>query len=281
MAANKFQRTTIVVLVTFVAQCVAPAGSVGRSAVSVEWAREGKKGYLLLLTRHQGLPVLVDGREVGRISRQPIPLDPGTHKVVVQHPRRTNWLDENWSAHVRIDPGDTLKVQLLFKNSYAINSQPYDADVYLDGEFAGKTPLYFRLFENEVKYATVRKVGYEPVAFSVGDTSRRFFDLALVPLRPDTVTTPRGKRAEADKAESNTLLYAALTTMVVSGGLALYFRNEANRRFDRYQSTGDPEAIERLFAETQKYDRMAAAAFIVFQASVIASLYLGIKRVNR
>ncbi len=239
------------------------------------------EGYLSLQTKHKGLEVQVDGQFVGYTSDEVITLTEGTHKVTVRHPDRSNWLDEDWFANVRIQPGDTLRVPVVFKKSYSINSRPYGASVYLEDEYIGETPIYFQLLENEVGKVRISKSGFKKKVLTVGDSEQQFFDVTLKrkPTAVDTTVTKKGD----DLQDSNfkVYLYSAIGLAAVSGGLALYFRNEANNKFDQYQNTGDPELFETFFDDAERYDRYAAISFGVFQASFIASFYLLLKEANR
>ena len=239
-------------------------------------------GYLMLETKHQGLEVRIDGRFIGITPLGYVVLPPGLHKVRISPPVPGNWLDGGWLENVRISPADTLRVPVVFVTSYSIKSTPYEAKVLLDSDEIGQTPIFFKLFENERKYVTLSKQGFADTTFAVGLAERRFFDIKLKRRMEDPEIS---EAAKSDKlrngSRSKLRLYAASGLALVSGALALYFREKGNDRFDRYRSTGEPGAADRFFADAKRYDRFAAAAFGIFQVSFVASFYFFLKDANR
>ena len=239
-------------------------------------------GYLMLETKHEGLEVRIDGRFIGLTPLGFVALPPGQHKVRISPPAPGNWLDAGWFDNVRILPADTLRVPVVFETSYSIRSMPYEAKVLLDSEKIGLTPIFFKLFENEGKNVTLSKQGFADTTFAVGLGEKRFFDVKLKRHLEDIEIS---RAAMNDKLRSNSRskrrLYTAGGLALVSGALALYFREKGNDRYDRYRSTGEPGAADRFFADAKRYDRFAAAAFGVFQVSFVASFYFFLKDANR
>jgi hypothetical protein len=73
------------------------------------------------------------------------------------------------------------------------------------------------------------------------------------------------------------------TALLWSGGLiaagtgiaAVGYRRAANRRFDDYERTADPVAIETLYDQARSLDQRAAALFIVAELAFVATVYVG------
>lgn len=239
-------------------------------------------GYLVLETHHKGLAVKIDEHFVGLTPLTAIRLTAGLHKVVVENPYRSNWLDQPWFADVNIPPSDTLAVQVNFKKSISINSKPFAATVFVGKTELGETPIFFLLQEGEADTVTLTKSGYVDTSFVVGKTDQRFFNITLTPSsKPLDVEAFKSNLAMERRPKSNTLLYTAFGLSVVSGALALYFRNQGNSNYDRYLNTGDPALMNRYLDKANKFDNLAVASFGVFQVSFIFAFYKLVKRANQ
>lgn len=239
-------------------------------------------GHLILETKYVGLTVRINGKAVGRTPLEPYPLAPGLHKISVSHPEPANWFDQDWSANVKISPGDTLRVPVIFKKSYSINSNPFGATVLLGQDPIGETPIFFKLFEHDLKRVTLSKAGFSDTTFALGATAKRFFDIRLRPrtaalqVAPGAISSDFGRNPR-----SKVYLYSAAGLTLVSGALAIYFRNRGNEKFELYKSTGNPDLTDKLFSDTKKFDRLSAVSFGVFQISFAATFYLFLKETNR
>lgn len=269
--------TTLFVLFFFTLQLIF---STNLSAGHKKQAIQENHGNLVLLTRHHGLTVKVDGELAGYTPLEALTLTPGLHKIQVANPFQSNWLDQDWFANVQIQANDTLKIKVIFKKSYSVNSTPYGAQVYFKNKYLGETPLFFTLNEDETGELKLSKMGFRDTTLVIGKTEQRFFKIQLEPIkRFKGILTSKGKMERRPK--SRKLMYASLAVSAVSGALALYFRDQGNENFNRYLQTGNPELMDRYFNNAKKFDRLAAISFGVFQVSFILSFYLFLKQANR
>lgn len=244
--------------------------------------RKDTAGYLAIETDHRGLEVTVDGRFKGLTPTGILELPAGTHRIVVRHPSRSNWLDQDWMKEVQIAPGDTVVVDVVFKRSYSINSEPFGAEVFLDGEKVGETPLFIKLREGETTHVTLSHEGYQDTTVTLGGNRTRFLALELTPVTKEAdLYLPDEIVQEQEHSTSKVLLYSAMGLSVVSGALALYFRDRGNDSYDRYLSTGDPAQFNQFYDDAKRYDRYAAASFVTFQVGFVASFYLFLRIANR
>ncbi len=237
-------------------------------------------GYLMLLTQHVGLEIKIDNQFVGATPGSVFELTEGLHKVSVQHPDRRNWFEEDWFADVRILPNDTLRVPVVFKKSFSINSQPFGALVS-GNRVLGETPIFFKLAENEMTQITLSKSGYRDTTFTIGQDDQRFYNIAMSVARAPIRFAPATDNPDERRSRSKVILYSAAGLALVSGGLSLYFRSRGNDKYDSYLNTGDPELIEKYYRDAEHFDRLAAVSFGVFQVSFVTSFYMLLKEANK
>jgi PEGA domain len=97
-------------------------------------------GTLLIESTTKGAKVYIDGDEVGSIPMgNPIRLMPGQHTVKVTKPGHTQYME---TIRIRRGRKVRLEVDLLpIAGVVTLLTSPGGARVYLDGKFAGKTPL--------------------------------------------------------------------------------------------------------------------------------------------
>lgn len=272
--------TAKILLLSIITTCVLPLNAYAFERKNSQETQE--QGYLILETKHKGLAVRIDDKFMGFTPLPGFDLFPGTHQVTVSNPYRANWLDQDWFADVRLSPGDTLRVKPIFKKSYSINSTPFGASVFFKNQKIGETPIFFTLAENETGALTLSKDGFVDTTFVIGQSEQRFFKIVLKPQKRPLDLSVLPSEFEYDKRpRSKKYFYSTLALSVVSGTLALYFRNKGNSSFDHYLDTGDPELMNKYFNDARKFDRFAAISFGVFQVSFIFSFYLFLRQANR
>jgi len=253
------------------------------NAQTQSWKKEDSRGYLQVNTGHRGLEVTIDGQFKGLTPTDILVLTAGSHRVVVSHPSPKNWLDQNWSKEVQIAPDDTVIVEVTFEKSYSINSEPYGAEVFMDGNKMGETPLFIQLPEQESKQLRFAYEGYQDTTVTLGVDETRFLNVELTPVvaEPDVLVSDTVIEQQQSQSKKKLLLYSAIGLSAVSGALALYFREKGNDHYDQYLTTGDPGRFNAFYDDAKRFDRFATASFITFQVGFVASFYLFLSITNR
>lgn len=107
--------------------------------LAVELAPAAKEPGYLALAVTPWAEVYVDGRLVDRTPLPgPMKLEAGVRQLLLRHPNRRDYVRE-----VEIKPGDTLRLEVAMPQAWgylAVTATPW-AEVFVDGERAGATPL--------------------------------------------------------------------------------------------------------------------------------------------
>lgn len=227
-----------------------------------------------IITIEQGLPVFVDGIQIGITPIKNFALSAGQHEISLRHLQSESWLDKDWVEKYDLASGDTLDIRPIFERGYMINSKPYGADVIVDNSYQGTTPLVVYLREDEKKYVEVRLKGYEKFVATIDSTTERLWLVNLVEDR-DHSTDPE---IEISQMKSRRSRFRRLATIAgslsaASGITAILLKRQADRFYQDYLSASNPENIEAYFNKTERYDEYAGSAFIVFQVSFGLSFY--------
>jgi len=76
------------------------------------------------------------------------------------------------------------------------------------------------------------------------------------------------------ESHPNTVGILASGAGVAAGvGLAVWFKNEADRRYDRYRTTADPARARDAFDAAQRYDRATLIGWTVAEVSFVTLFY--------
>ncbi|MCS6798785.1 MAG: PEGA domain-containing protein [Myxococcota bacterium] len=172
------------------------AGALGASTrVLGQRARpQAQEGTLRIEGDFPGAEVYVDAELVGTLPLGPLPLAPGNHTLRVSRPGYTEHTEV-----VRIRRGqETVVVVDLMPLAMAlrVESSPQGARVFVDGQFAGETPIDLELSDGQ-RSIRVAMTGYrdtvrvvQAVAGTI-DTLR----VTLEPLPPEEREAVLGRRA--------------------------------------------------------------------------------------
>ena len=112
-----------------------------------------------------GAVVFVDNKEVGTVPLEGVTLKTGVHVIRIQKPGHMTE-NEEYEVEVFEDKNTEYKVVMQRYGEFALTSDPAYCKIYLDGEYAGTTPLQLRLKEG-VHNLRAEKNGFYPVEQSL------------------------------------------------------------------------------------------------------------------
>lgn len=239
-----------------------------------------KPAFISITPSQAGLPIFVDGKNIGLTPLQYWPLPPGKHELAVKSARAESWLDVDWTATCSLSTGDTITFVPRLQRGYSINSTPFGAEVYVNNLLQGTTPLIFRLQEGDIASIEIRQAGYQSEQLQVGAgvSELRIYNVDLkpeqnLPLAPEVEKSRRVFRLHRNRR----LSLAAAGLSLASGITAILLKDKADHFYDDYLTAGLPENRDRFFQRTQDYDRYAGIATVVFEASFAVSFYYFLK----
>ncbi|MCI0696819.1 PEGA domain-containing protein [candidate division KSB1 bacterium] len=231
-----------------------------------------------------GLPVLIDGKEVGFTPLHHWPLPPGKHEIAVKRSSPESWLDFDWTETCSLQAGDTLNLVARFSKGYSLNSTPFGAEVYVNGILQGTTPLVLRLPEGEVANVEIRKIGYQSAQLQVGKTSEtgqletRLYAVTLKAEKEIAlIREVEQSRRRFHTSKNRRIAWAAAGVSLASGVAAILLKDKADHFYQQYLTAGRPAARESAYQRAVDYDRYSGIATGVFEASFAVSFYFFLK----
>ena len=164
----------------------APEYQVLQSRVSVEGCRVPQTfdlalvpawAEVTLVSQPAGARVTVDGKAVGLTPMQ-LRLMLGAHEVAVSAEGF-----KGWRKKVEVRTNDPIVMEIIrlvpADGTLVLSTRPADADVTVDNQYAGKTPLTLALRPDVTHLVRVTKAGYEMVAREVSVSSNQARTMAL------------------------------------------------------------------------------------------------------
>ena len=224
-------------------------------------------GRLSVYSEPTGAEMYLDSSYVGRTPVAESEVLEGMHRIRLFTPSARDWNAIPRFETVRVAEGEQVRKTVELGTSLTVHSIPYGAEVFLNGENLGTTPLYYRTPRTVKAEIILRKQGFEPKTIDAS------MPAGVVTLTP-TDDMNGGAEVEFEAAPDSEFrrwgTYSSAAVMVISGVVAAYYKDRANNRFDSYLSTNDPGAL----ASTERNDRRSAMALVFTQISFGVLSYL-------
>ena len=156
-------------------RAAAPAPPAPRPATAGPYA---PRATLVIDSTPRGARVMLDGQPLDSPTPTSAEIAPDRpHRVELERDGFRRWADERLTAA----PGETVRVVaplVALRASLNVTSRPVGADVELDGEVLGKTPLYRDdLRPGAGRSLVLRKDGYRPWSESIDLTDGERLDV--------------------------------------------------------------------------------------------------------
>lgn len=225
--------------------------------------KAGAVGALSVLSVPPGAEVYVDSDFVGIAPKEVAGLKTGLHIVRAFYPSVTSWNCFSRIDTVNIQPGSNVNLMWEFGSIINLNTVPSGASVLYNREPLGVTPFMWKSRESLQGIFTLEKAGYQ--RHEVFSPGRGYFS-SLIWLTKNPDVRPPGDILDAQvdgETAQPWMTYLAGSAMIVSGFLAAYFKDQANRNFNEYQKTQDQSTLDTK----DRLDRLSGVSFVLTQIS--------------
>ena len=238
------------------------------------YADSGKTGFLKLHSSDPIEKIRVDSLEIKYNPHGVIELPSGKHIIRARSTNQDNWFVRDWADTVQIEEQDTLALFISFVKYKMIYSEPFGATVKLDDRTVGKTPFLIKgkdLFSHRLSLSA--EGYYDTLFVATGKSAASIW----IPMKQRAnFVIMQNNRLQQKKVMKRKRLRMSLVGFgagIVAGSAAYLFKKEANRTYNCYLTSGNPVEFDNLFRRTEKYDRLAAGSYIVFEVDLLTSAY--------
>ncbi|MEE4312742.1 MAG: hypothetical protein V2J62_12845 [candidate division KSB1 bacterium] len=226
-------------------------------------------GFLKIENVEPGLNVSLNDSAVGETGDHLFPVPPGEYNLGVEHPDRGIWRIDDYVEKIIISEHDTLIVSPIFARQLIVRSIPFNADVLIDDEQIGQTPLYHTSTRIDTGILTVMKKDHIPFSIPLKELEDNYLDVRLQAIMKSELN--EGGRDVHFWQRKGTL--AALLFTIGAGVSTVYFNGKAEESYDKYLSSGDPGKMDQFFKDAERYDKYSNISLGVFEAGFVISLY--------
>ena len=222
--------------------------------------------------------VWIDSLEIPFTKGDIINLAAGSHIFQFRAENPGNWLIHDLVDTVNIVAGDTLKYFLTFPEYKMINSDPYGANIRMNGKLLGQTPLIISKPDLIANKITLSKDSYKDTTlFGIKNLSKSPMIILYIDSDAQFRNNQLKKLNLSRKSKQKKLALLTFGVSLASGTVAFLLKKKADRNYDLYRNAGNPEDINRFYDLTKKNDRFAAATYIIFEINLLASTYFFFK----
>ncbi len=211
--------------------------------------------------------VYIDGSLAGPASLRRFTAPPGARELKLVVGSGYSWSVPPLTRPIaRPSSGDTLRVSLDFPYYYRLESSPGNAYLVLragsGSRSLGRTPTTVESPAPLTGRIEFSLDGFKTESVTPGT---EIWNLHSVDLVLSAAGEDAGRLAlSSPSSRKKWIDYVAVGTALAAGALAVHFKFKADRRYDRYQETGDPD----LRPGIKRYDVYSGVALGVMQAGI-------------
>ena len=221
-----------------------------------------------------GLSVWVGDSLVGHTPLSMVSLGEGEYQIRVRHPQPADWLSRDWEGSVRLVPGQIREFVIIFPDYFWIGSRPIGASVYRRDELLGKTPLVVRRLQTGGDRLLIKKNGYRESVLFLNETTGSRISVELT-----DEGSARDMPKPPERLKKGWIIGLGVFGLV-SGITGYYLKDRAERAYDQYMKSGNPEKMDKYFDKATRFDRLSGVFYGIGEVSLGVSLVLSIRNVS-
>ena len=213
------------------------------------------KAKVSIKTSDQNTKLFLDDTYVGHGNNFITELDSGKHIIHITE-NLWKWNSKSVSDTINIFDCNDVNLNYSISDKKILDTDPQDVYVFKGDSLIGFTPLLLEQGQGEY---LLEKPDYSDKTIYFEEISS-FGKLKL-------------QYIGMEKSESfyNTALFKVLVgTALALGATTAYYKLEADKKFDEYQITGNPD----LLVQTDRYDVISGITFTALQINFGVILYL-------
>lgn len=212
------------------------------------------KSIVTINSEADDLLIFVDEVFAGK-GKTEVELETGVHKIRIEQPS-LNWDAKKVHKEITIpECGENYNFSFSFDETILLETKPNDVWVYENNSLLGNTPLFV-----PKKFETLMlvKKDYKSLTLKPAD---------IISLNPINLEFT-GETKSTSFADSP-YFKILIGTAVGLGGLAAYYKIQADQSFEKYEQTKQQQYLD----DTNRFDNMSGIAFGVLQVNFGALIY--------
>ena len=227
--------------------------------------RERTTGWLSISSLPTGADTYVNSFYLGKTPLDRIELAAGKHVVRAFYPSLTSWNAISKVDSVVVVGGHETTISWEFGSLVSLTSVPSGSSVSYEGRQLGVTPFFYMSSQELHGNFLLQKEGFEPAQVGVSGSGYfgRTVRLDRVNAKQEQLFLDVLSLDSNGETADQWMNYVAGSAMIVSGFLAAYYKDHANRNFDNYQEFKDPAMLNSV----RRFDKLSGISFTITQLS--------------
>ena len=212
------------------------------------------KAKIFIHTDIENAKLFIDDSLESEGNNFELELEPGTYRINIVEDFK-KWNAANLEDTLIIKDCSTLNFDYDLNNKFILDTNPQNVYVKESDSLIGFTPM---LLEGNFQTLLLQKPGYKDKLIYHQDFAEG--------VKPELKFIGE---VNSDSFYDTFLFKVLIGTAITLGATTAYYKLEADKKFDEYQDTGDPAALD----QTNKYDSISAATFVALQINFGLILY--------
>ncbi len=238
------------------------------------------EGGAAILFDYPGAVLLLDDGSVTCREADTIMVEPGEYSLTLYLPPRDGqWLPSIISRHYALCENESVAIRPETIRYLAIRTVPDGAEMFLDGQFLGHTPIAVSVIHPLDTSIVLEKTGYRTGTLFLGDLAPGSpVHLSLEPAGGRDTGEPI-RAAEIEGGRSwGWLPYITLSYFAASTAFGFYNKGRADDLYEEYLSTSSRDRMDDLFERAEVMDKRARLFWITGEVALGATIYLFVQK---
>ena len=219
------------------------------------------------------LNVYLDNQSIGKTPLFNYAVRPGKHTIRVQNPDPLNWLSRDWESTFSICKDENRTFNVRFDRVFWIGSSPSGANIFLGDRLLGKTPASVTLPDEYSGEITLKYPGY--LSKNIEPT-RQHSQILHVLLEKPSISEAIQPQHHPGLGSKKIWLIGGGIAALASGIAGYYYKNQAEKAYRDYLSSGNPEDMDRYFNDSKRYDTCSGILYGIGEISLGITLCLSL-----
>lgn len=236
-------------------------------------------GYLKIISDSSGIELRLNNKLLGYTPLPIISLRPGNYQLCALHPNPYLWGNLDWQDSIQIIANDTLIVQPKIKTFLFIRTDPFGAEIFLNNERQGETPLAILLnSDNNPQQMLIKKEGYKDYPVNLGEMSNNYLTVNLSPNNRLTNLDAIHLQEQIHlKRRYRKLSYGFWGLSIITGLTTVYLKDQADNKYQQYLVAGSLSEMNNYYNESKRFDRYSYVSLGLLQGCFVLSFYFLMK----
>lgn len=235
-------------------------------------------GYLKIDSDSSKVAIQLDDKSLGFTPLPIISLPPGDHQVAALNPNPFIWGNLDWQDTIKIIPGDTLIIKPKFKTLFYIQTNPFDAEVFLNSVFQGNTPLTVLINSKKNEQLLLKKAGFKDYRVNLNQVKNNYLHLNLVQNSTQlNLNEFEHQQLRRSKNHYRAATYSLWALSILTGLSTVYLKDKADNYYQQYLVAGSLSEMNQYYNDAKRFDRYTYVSLGALQSCFLLSFYFLMK----